>query len=1146
MSDAPSTLQVIANQLALAVEPLQRGVADLDSFKTLMRKLGWGVETLPPQYAALASAANAAIQAVEALTPDSGIDQILAAINKTAAVYRAIRGLTGAPAGVDAAAFLEDIGESLFELLLAEYLSISVPTVANALELAGVIVHEDHPAQLGRPAYVRTRIRYDLIPRALSDPESIPELVFGWGTPGFDFPRLARVLYDLLRALTFPANLSVPEPARALGYQTAPTEQQTKNIDTTLQIPIFELPLPDGPVEGGIEILELPAQAGKLPGIIIQPYAPKQFVRAIPITPDITLTLRAGADATSTFGVLLRPGGDISVIYPFAPGTALPPVGVGIGFAYAPAQPLFIFGESGKTRLQLAGATLGFDLDYVNSQIELKLSAQLAQLALILSAADVDSFLRSLVGGSDLTVAIPFQLAWSNRTGLNFVTGAGLAFTSYPHLNLGIARIDRFDLGFVAKISNSGPPNAQLSGAISLSAAIGPVAFSVDSIGTQLVLNFTDGNAGPFDIDFGFKPPTGLGIVVSAGIVTGGGFISFDPANSRYAGALQLQIGDISVKAIGILETKLPGGASGYSFLILIDATFAPIELGFGFTLNGVGGLAGLNRSVAVDVIRAGLRNHTLDSVLFPADPIRNAPQIISNLETIIPPTPGRHVFGPMALIGWGVPALIEAEIGLLLELPDPVRLILLGQISAALPTKQTATVSIHLDLLGVLDFDQKLLSLDGSLYDSRIAGYPLSGDMAMRLNWGSQPNFTLAVGGLNPHFQPPPNFPTLQPITIALGEGDNPRITAKAYMALTSNTVQFGAKAELYAEAAGFNVYGWVGFDVLVIFSPFSFEADLDAGVALRHGSTNIASVHLSGKLTGPSPWHAVGEASLSLFFFDISVGFDATFGESRTIEAPSLDPWPQLQQALADARNWSAVLPPAAVRVVSTRSPAAGVNTTLVDPVGDISVKQTVTPLNRKITKFGQGAPQTHDEFDLTNVTVGTASGTPWTPVSDYFPPAQFEDMKDDEKLARPSFELMDAGATVAANALTSGPSVGVDVTYQTFIVDSPWQRRHAPVYGLTLNLMTAFLTSSPAALGGIRSAGLGRFNSGKPPQITLTEQDEFVIASTADLTARADVGFSGMSKGSAQAALRAYLNQHPEESGQLQVVARFEVAA
>ena len=151
----------------------------------------------------------------------------------------------------------------------------------------------------------------------------------------------------------------------------------------------------------------------------------------------------------------------------------------------------------------------------------------------------------------------------------------------------------------------------------------------------------------------------------------------------------------------------------------------------------------------------------------------------------------------------------------------------------------------------------------------------------------------------------------------------------------------------------------------------------------------------------------------------------------------------------------------------------------------------------------------------------------------------------MKDDEKLSRPSFELMDAGATVATNALTSGPSVGMDVEYETIIVDTPWRKRPAPRYRLPLDLMLAFMSTGAASVGGMRNAGLSRFNAGTPPQVSFREEDEFVIASVSDLTARSDLG-SGMSKGSAIAALRSHLAQHPEDAGQLQVVAQYEVAA
>ena len=93
----------------------------------------------------------------------------------------------------------------------------------------------------------------------------------------------------------------------------------------------------------------------------------------------------------------------------------------------------------------------------------------------------------------------------------------------------------------------------------------------------------------------------------------------------------------------------------------------------------------------------------------------------------------------------------------------------------------------------------------------------------------------------------------------------------------------------ELTAGTGGFNVHGWLGFDALCERNPLSFEFDLSAGIDLRHGTDVLASVHLDGKLSGPSPWHISGNASLSLLFFDISVHFDKTWGdEAPPIAAP------------------------------------------------------------------------------------------------------------------------------------------------------------------------------------------------------------------------------------------------------------------
>ena len=112
-----------------------------------------------------------------------------------------------------------------------------------------------------------------------------------------------------------------------------------------------------------------------------------------------------------------------------------------------------------------------------------------------------------------------------------------------------------------------------------------------------LIANFSFppsvGNLGPLELDLRFKPPNGVGLSLDAGGIKGGGFLRFDPEHGEYAGALELDfVGLFSVKAIAIINTKMPDGSPGYSLLILITAEFQPIQLSFGFTLNGVGGLS--------------------------------------------------------------------------------------------------------------------------------------------------------------------------------------------------------------------------------------------------------------------------------------------------------------------------------------------------------------------------------------------------------------------------------------------------------------------------------------------------------------------------------------------------------------------------
>ena len=97
---------------------------------------------------------------------------------------------------------------------------------------------------------------------------------------------------------------------------------------------------------------------------------------------------------------------------------------------------------------------------------------------------------------------------------------------------------------------------------------------------------------------------------------------------------------------------------------------------------------------------------------------------------------------------------------------------------------------------------------------------------------------------------------------------------------------MQFGARVELYAGAAGFNVYGFVGYDVLFQFEPFHFIATF--GRASRCAKARMScGINITGQLSGPKPWDAHGNATLTILFFDIDVDFHATWGDDARLRS-------------------------------------------------------------------------------------------------------------------------------------------------------------------------------------------------------------------------------------------------------------------
>lgn len=619
--------------------------------------------------------------------------------------------------------------------------------------------------------------------------------------------------------------------------------------------------------------------------------------------------------------------------------------------------------------------------------------------------------------------------------------------------SLGPVRLDSLQIGLSG--SASAPQRLDVTAGVSVSAHIGPVFARIDHVGLRASLARAQApqpaNLHFAQLDLGFLAPRAVGITVDAKAVKGGGFVFYDPDKQQYAGVLELEISRlVSVKAIGLIATRMPGGAKGYSMVLIITAEgFRPIRLPMGFALAGIGGLMAIHRTCSEEALREGLRTKTLDLILFPQDPVQNAPNILAALERVFPAQRGSYVLGPMLRITWGVPTIVTIDVALLIEWGVRDRFIILGRLSAILPNTDNDLLRLRMDVLGVFDFDQGTAAIDAVLVDSKLLDkFVLTGAMALRMRWSSPRSFALAVGGMHRSFTPPANFPKLERLALNLTTGSNPRLTCEAYFALTSNTVQFGAAAHLYAEGPmSFNVTGDAGYDVLITLSPFHFLAEFRASMQIRKGTRNLFKVKVEGALEGPRPLALRAKATFEILWWDISIRVNATLiGGQRPPLPPSVNALEQLLAALGDARNWHGELPAGQSRIVVLREAtgSTGAATAIaVHPLATLAVRQTTVPLNTgPIDRFGDAPVSGERQFRIASVTINGTAEPPGglQPLREDFAPAQFFEMPDERKLTSPSFVPMDAGVQIGSAQWVFRLDQCVDspLEYETKIID------------------------------------------------------------------------------------------------------------
>jgi hypothetical protein len=1058
---------VLVEELGLAIAPLTTALESPGSFTDLMLNLGWDLTSVPPALATLEAPAQSVAELVESGEIDTAsAPQLLQAIRSTLGAISDLGSATGLPATVDATEFVAEFPRQLVDYLAVEYLLDYQPRIGELLKLAGVIRLVEVPPAGLRGYFVRRVIAWEDIAKLLDDPASIFRNAYRFGQPDFDQEEFVDNVADAAEAFGIEAFYDrIPDAIQTVLMQGSTVADPYRGY---VRAPLLGSRFRDDEVEAGVGVYPLPdAGAGKPPGFAILPYARGQFEQTIDIAELVAIVLEGKFDAAGGVGILVRPD-HLDVLFDLLSG--VPAAGgelrLGVAVRGTEGQTVVVAGSREASRIEFRSVSLmgGVRAAGANFDAFIELNLQGGRIVVKPASGDSDSFLASLLPGDGLVIDIALLVGLSSRQGVYFGGSGGLEISLPAHIQLGPIEIVSATLAIKPK-----DRVIPLEAGATIKGELGPLKAVVENVGLRVELSFPpgrDGNLGTANVALGFKPPNGVGLSIDAGVVKGGGYLFIDVDRGEYAGALELTIANyLSLKAIGLISTKNPDGSPGFSLLVIITAEFSGgLQLGYGFVLIGVGGLLGLNRTMRLEPLMLGVRTGAINGIMFPTDIVANAPRIISDLRTIFPPQQGTFLIGPMLKLGWGG-GLISIAVGVIIEIPGNFAII--GVLKVALPTPDEPVAIIQANFAGAIEFDKKRGYFFAALFESRVLTMTLEGEMGMLIAVGDDANFVVSVGGFHPSFKPPPlPFPSPKRLALSILNEQSARIRAETYFAVTTNTVQFGAGAELYFGFSGFSVEGHFAFDALLRFSPLYFIVEISASVSLKAFGVGCFSIRLRLTLDGPTPWRARGTGSISFFFFSISANFDVTWGDVVKTLMPVIEVLKLLEDELKKNESWRALLPEGSNLLVSLRQLEDAADTLVLHPLGTLRVSQMSVPLDLTVARVGQQRPADADRFAL-RVTGGALAKV--GDASESFAGAQFLDLDDAAKLSRPAYERQHGGIDLAMSGgpYASAHAVARVVRYEEIIIDTAWRRHVRRFSGFVIGLFDHFLVGNAASV-------------------------------------------------------------------------------
>ncbi|WP_369688733.1 DUF6603 domain-containing protein [Actinomadura kijaniata] len=1114
-----SVLAQILTEFALYVEPA-RAAADPWRRNHLLRALGWDLGPLigydSQAFQEWADGIGRAVEdmaEVAAELPRDSLGGVIKAFQKLGEAAGPLKALPPKIEGEVPDELFDAMVGDLLNHLPAAYLARRARWTLPAAALLGLVTPAadqeepsppmppgDNPIRLPRR---RTEVHPERLIDLLSDPGAYFRSLYvpdGLDTPEAIDRAAARILPKaaaLLRGLGLDADCGIRP---GIGPDLGPDGERLAGHLLSVRARI-----PD--TAGGNEV-ELGANLGLglidgRPALIVIPRVAAHVVGRAGDW-NVSGDMEVSADAFA-FG----PGG-VTVAGP-DPGVR---IAAEVARISAPDEPAWVVGAPDGVHLAVGELVLALRAALGLGRDDIEIGVRAGRAEVVLAGGDGDGFVKRVL--PHRKVSIPFELgvAWSHRAGLHLTGAAGLIAEFPVHGSvLGISP-ELVRIGVEASLAEEA---VTAWATATVSVRVGRLTAVVEDVGIAADLTFPDdgGNLGGANLAPRFKAPSGLGLHLLLGVVDGGGYLSIDEPRGMYSGAFQFGMaGGVApgssgfrLQAVAVLNTRTPDGKpltgrdGGESYSLLVSGSFQwrpGLVLPAGITLTGLGAVLGLNRRANLEELRNATRSRSLDAVLFPADPVGNAPAVIATLGRMFPPDPTGTLVGIMARLEW-LAGVVRADLGIMVEFPEPVRLITLGR----LVINFREAGRFQLDVVGTLDPAAGEVSLDGSLVDSKLFGRPVSGDMALRLRWKGEKNFAISIGGFHPSFPRPVGFPELKRFSINLKKsGDLLRV--EAYLAVTSNNVQFGGALILHFEFSELTVDGRAWLDALIQFKPFWLTAELGVTASVKWGDRTLLALTLRAGISGPGPWRAHGEVTVHLLCWEISKRIDKVLGDPTEKEQPaSVNAALLLLETLKQPATWDVTTPDTGAEMASLSTPEPPAGQVVMHPGTVLGVRQNLLPLGVDLDRLGTSRVRGAHRFEITSFRFGGRPGALGDPIHDYYAPGQFFDLTMPEMVQRPQSERREAGRRLVVPAGTDLPDAGLtvfaaaggDESYDRIVIDDPdaagrpmpdtaaattGGHRSAAREGA---LLAALAGHGPAANARTRSTGSARF-AARPP--------------------------------------------------------------